>query len=181
MSQWNPSFEVEYIDEETQRKINAINAACTVLLYCSADGNGVLCNNNSDNSDVIRLDCDHVVCIFHSIECLKCKSVQNSAARRIQRALKKAMFRRILSRQPNLTKEREIHNDTECKDPECKDPNDPECKDPECKDPDDSECKDPECKDPECEDSDDDIPVHTPEEARAMRIRFLERLMNNEE
>lgn len=71
----------------------------SVLEYCSADGNSVLCGNFAQ----FFLECGHQVCIFHkelqaeTTLCYACEAMQDRAARQIQRWYKKRLMRRKMS------------------------------------------------------------------------------------
>ena len=79
---------------EYQRKDN--NIVSEFYLHCSADGYGVICNNSGTR---IRQSCSHLVCEFHSHnDCIRCRYVINTAARRIQRVCKKMIMRKCLKK-----------------------------------------------------------------------------------
>ena len=80
-------------DEDFLRAIEASKLTAPIA-NCSADGAGMLCNNQI----VIVLYCGHGLCQEHSVECPRCDYLNNVASRRLQRAIKKFLFRLKIKR-----------------------------------------------------------------------------------
>lgn len=62
------------------------------LGFCSADGNGALCQDYAK----VSLECGHNVCEYHRVMCLACLHERNRAARKIQGAYYKFVLKKRL-------------------------------------------------------------------------------------
>jgi len=81
-------------EDEELRKVIELSKLTAPIANCSADGAGTLCTNKID----IIMPCGHGLCQEHSQMCPRCDHTVNVASRRLQRAIKKYIFRIKLRR-----------------------------------------------------------------------------------
>lgn len=94
------------MDNQTEEEILQLIMKESKLEYCSADGNGLLCNNYGE----FRLNCNHRVCIIHKEMnyCFACGALQEKCARKIQRWYKRAIMRRRVRELSEFAKTRRM-------------------------------------------------------------------------
>lgn len=84
--------EADSEDDDLRTAIEASKLTAPPAI-CSADGTNILCTNPA----FTILSCGHEVCTNHLAEdCHRCDYITQVASRRIQRAIKKFLFRRKL-------------------------------------------------------------------------------------